>query len=129
MERIELATPLRRRFYRILGSRRAGLEAFKSNAELGIEPRRPLSRREMDRWHGVSHVAAPQSARRRMQVSPWLGTHVAVIDIPSDARVRIEQTGSDPDRFTIWAAADDLLSWVVAILSLVVAILSLEELE
>ena len=113
-----MASPVPRRFYRMLEKRLAELDNFMSNAELGIEPKRPLSPREMDRWRGISVMATPQSARRRMRVSPWLGAYVAVIEIPSDGRVRVEQTTRDPDHFTIWADAHDLLSWVVAVLRL-----------
>lgn len=113
-----MASPAPRRFYRILDRALAEQYDFMSNAKRGIEPKRPLSPREMDRWHGISVMATPRSARKRMQVSPWLGSFVAVIEIPRDARVRIAQTTRDLDHFTIWADAHDLLSWVVAILRL-----------
>jgi hypothetical protein len=85
-----MASPVPRRFLRILESRQAELYDFMSNAERGIEPRRPLSRRELDRWRGVSHMATPESARRRMQMSPWLGSFVAVIEI-RDALLQLSE--------------------------------------
>jgi hypothetical protein len=70
-------------------------------------------------------MATAESARKRIRVSPWLGSFVAVIEIPSDGRVRVEQTGTDRDHFTIWADAHDLLSWVVAILRIEDLLISL----
>ena len=60
-------------------------------------------------------MATRASALQRIRVSPWLGSFVAEIEIPSDGKVRVEQTGIDRNHFTIWADADDLLSWVVAV--------------
>jgi len=44
-----------------------------------------------------------------------LETHLAEVTIPAEATVRIEQTGRDPDHYTVWADAADLLGWVVSV--------------
>ena len=86
-----------------------------SHEALGIPPRRPLSRRERDLWQGVSVHDSLEAARTKGTMSPWLGRYVAEIRIPEDVVVRIEQTGRDRSHYTIWADADDLLSWVVSV--------------
>jgi hypothetical protein len=104
-----------RRFYRILVSPVPSIRDFMSNEELGISPRRPLSRREQDRWRGVSHMDSLRSAAKRIDASPWIGAYIAEIEIPIGQEIRIEQTSQDRNHFTLWADAGDLLSWVVSV--------------
>ena len=101
--------------YRLIRTDQATLEDFKSHEELGIPPRRRLSRRERDLWRGVSHQSSLESALAKATVSPWLGDYVAAVRIPYGVTVRIEQTGRDPFHYTVWADPADLLSWVVSV--------------
>ena len=84
----------------------------RSHHERGIRPRRPLTARDRDRWHGLSMFGSYQAASVKSQESPWLGEYVAEVLIPPGALVRIEQAGRDLARFTVWATADDLAAWV-----------------
>jgi hypothetical protein len=104
-----------RRFFRIAEHNPPARYDFTSYEERGIVPRRPLTARDRDRWNGVSHRDTLQSAIDKIGDSPWLGMCIAEIEIPPYASVRIEQTGRDLHHFTIWASADDLLSWVVSV--------------
>lgn len=104
--------------YRLIQTGRRTLENFMSHEALGIPPRRPLSRREQDRWRGVSHQSSLESALAKGTESPWLGRYIAVVRIPDGAAVRIEQTGRDPFHYTVWAAPEYLLSWVVSVIPL-----------
>jgi hypothetical protein len=101
--------------YRLIRAERATLKDFMSHETLGVPPRRRLSRRDRDRWRGVSHQSTLESAISKATDSPWLGQYVAEVHIPHGAAVRIEQTGRDPFHYTVWADPDDLLSWVVSV--------------
>src|SRR5215210_4585819 len=89
--------------YRLSQTDQLTLEVFMSHEALGIPPRRPLSRRERDRWRGVSHQATRESARVKGTESPWLGRYIVEVHIPPGAAVRVEQTGHDPFHYTVWA--------------------------
>ena len=68
--------------YRLSQTDQLTLEVFMSHEALGIPPRRPLSRRELDRWRGVSHQATLESALAKGTESPWLGRYVVEVYIP-----------------------------------------------
>jgi hypothetical protein len=104
-----------RRYYRIVETNPPLLWDFLSNEARGIVPRRPLSRRDADRWRGVSHYVTRTAAFAKTDDSPWLGDYVAVVELPSNSAARVEQTGRDLHHVTIWAEADDLLSWVISV--------------
>jgi hypothetical protein len=104
--------------FRLIQDDEATLRDFMSHEALGIPPRRPLSRREQDRWRGVSHHDSLATAVAKGTDSPWLGRHVAEVHIPRAAAVRIEQTGRDRSHYTVWADPVDLLSWVVSVVPL-----------
>ena len=80
-----------------------------------MEPRRPLSPRDRDRWQGVSFYASIEAATRKVHDSPWLGDFIAEVEFPPDRNVRIEQTGRDRNHYTVWADASELLTWVVTV--------------
>jgi hypothetical protein len=107
--------PIPRRFYRIVLSNPPTRYDFTSNHERGVQPRRPLTRRDEDRWRGLSVYWSFEAACRHSQDSPWLGAYVAEIVLPGDDSVRVEQTGRNQAHFTIWAEADDLLTWVTSV--------------
>jgi hypothetical protein len=104
-----------RLLYRIVLTDPPMLRDFMSYERLGVAPRRPLSPRDRDRWRGVSHYATRPAALAAARTNPRLGRHVAAVRIPPDADIRIEQTGRDPDHFTVWADAALLLGWVVSV--------------
>jgi len=110
-----MSTEPPRAFFRLLQTDALTRQGFMSHEALGTPPRRPLSRREQDLWRGVSVHDSFEAACAKGTVSPWLGQYVAEIRIPDDVVVRIEQTGRDHSHYTIWAEADDLLSWVVSV--------------
>jgi hypothetical protein len=101
--------------YRLVETNPPTVRDFFSHEELGKSPRRPLSRREQDRWRGLSHQDSLESALTKGLESPWLGNHVAKIHIPADAAIRIEQTGRDLSHYTVWADPEDMLAWVVSV--------------
>ena len=67
----------------------------------GIRPRRPLTARQRDHWRGVSHYVTLVGAQTRARLSPHLGAYVALVHIPGDAPVRVEQAGRDPDHYNV----------------------------
>jgi hypothetical protein len=105
----------RQRFYRIVTAMDPPRDDFASYGELGVKPKRPLSPREEDRWWGLSVFSTEEAATQRSDDSPWLGRHIATIEIPLNAQVRIQQTGRNPYHFTIWAPAEHLLRWIIFI--------------
>jgi hypothetical protein len=110
-----MAASTPRTFYRLLRSNTPALSDFMSYEALDVPPRRPLTARQRDQWRGVSFYATLAAARLRAQLSPQLGSHIAEVRIPTDAPVRIEQAGRDPDHYTVWAEPGDLRDWVVSI--------------
>ena len=110
-----VADRLSRVFYRIVQTDPPTLRDFMSYETLGVKPRRPLSRAERDRWRGVSHYATFTAAEAAARTLPHLGRFIATVHIPADGSVRLQQTGRDPDHFTVWAGADALLGWVMSV--------------
>ena len=110
--------PLPSRFFRIIQGDQPNRWDFMSNEARGIPPRRPLTPRDRDLWRGVSYMATLESARERVQSSPWLGLYIAEIVVPSDAAIRVEQTTRHPLHYTLWADADAMLSWFVRLWSI-----------
>ncbi|MFN8633086.1 MAG: hypothetical protein U0893_04465 [Chloroflexota bacterium] len=106
------------RYYRIVQHGIVRRRDFASYGELGVQPKRPLSPREQDRWWGISVFSSEEFAIQRSDDSPFLGRYLAVLEIPHNATPRIEQTGRHPGHYTIWARAEDLLGWVISIIDL-----------
>ena len=105
-----------RRLFRIVKQDPPRLQDFLSHAALGVQPRRPLSSRDLDRWRGVSIYSSRSAARGKATDSPWLGSYVAELSLPdNDARLRLEQTGRDREHYTIWAEPALLLSFVTIV--------------
>jgi len=104
-----------RRLYRIVTANPPSRRDFMSHYELGRRPLRPLSRRDYDRWRGVSHFDSLEQAEDKLHESPWLGNFIAEIEIPPKAAVRIQQTGAKRSHYTVWADAGDLLRWIVSV--------------
>ena len=109
-----VADELWRDFFRIAQSNPPSLRDFMSYEELGIPPRRPLSALDRDRWRGVSHYATYAAAEWAALAIPRLGGFIVTVRIPMDGSVRVQQTGRDPDHFTIWASAESLHGWIVS---------------
>jgi hypothetical protein len=104
----------RRTFYRIVRTDPPTLRDFQSNAEIGKEPRRPLTRREQSLWRGLSVYGSLEAALASRAKYPRLGGFIARIRVAPDVMIRVEQTGRDPEHYTIWAPALLLLSLVDA---------------
>ena len=80
-----------RTFYRVVRTDPPTLKDFMSYEALN---KRPLDQRpEMDHLRsGVSVQATEAQARRKARALPSLGTFIAKLVIPNDARIRIERT-------------------------------------
>ena len=65
---------------------------------------------------GVSMYATLEQARKKAQAFPFLGDHIACLEIPDDAPVQIERTlPGSRGHYTIWGDPDELLRYVVSI--------------
>jgi len=104
---------LERVLYRIVQTGPPTLRDFMSYGELGVPSRRPLSPRDRDRWHGVSHYLTLEAAQAAARAMPHLGRYIATVRVPSD--VRFERWGRDPYHCTVWADAAALRGWVVSV--------------
>jgi hypothetical protein len=103
---------LARILYRIVQSDPPTVRDFKSCAELGTPPRRPLSPRDRDHWEGVSHYLTLDGAQAAARANPRIGSFISTVRVPVD--VRFERWGRDPTHCTVWEDAATLLSWVVS---------------
>jgi hypothetical protein len=102
-------------FYRLVQTNPPTLRDFMSYEAVGIRPRRPLTARQREQWRGVSHYGTAAAARARARISPHLGAYIALVQVPGEATVRVEQAGRDPDHYNVWADPLDLLGWVVSV--------------
>jgi hypothetical protein len=98
-------------FYRIIRSRQAALDDFKSAKALGKPLRDQAHRREWEQ--GVSVFDSLDHALQRARAFRFaLGRFVVAIRVPDDGSIEIAQTGNDQHHFTIYAEPDRLLSLV-----------------
>jgi hypothetical protein len=98
-------------FYRIIRSRQAVLDDFKSAKALGKPLRDRAHRREWEQ--GVSVFDSLDYALQRARAFRFaLGRFVVAIRVPDDGSVDVAQTGNDRHHFTIYAEPERLLSLV-----------------
>ena len=98
-------------FYRIIRSRQAALDDFKSAKSLGKPLRDRAHGREWEQ--GDSIFDSLEHARRRARAFKFaLGRFVVAIRVPDDGNIEVAQTGNDRHHFTIYAEPEQLLSLV-----------------
>lgn len=103
-------------FYRVVKTDPPTERDFLSAKALGRPLRRdtPENRRI---WDGLSVLATTDAARARVTQFPQMGMFIAVVDIPDDRSIPWEQTTPDPDHYTIWGSAANLLERVTSVLA------------
>lgn len=99
-------------FYRLTHSQQPTVDDFKSQAELATQGR-PKLVSELD-WSGVSLRPTLADAgefyeRLKPELKDKLGHFITELDLPDNANVK--QTGEDPNHYSVWAPAQDLLGW------------------
>ena len=99
--------------YRIIRSTEAALLDFTSSEAQGVPPRSNAP--EILRlWDGISCWATETQARRTIRSFPHLGTHIARLEIPDGAPIRVERTRG-PGHHTVWGDPAVLLSYVTTV--------------
>ena len=103
-------------FYRVVKTDPPTVRDFLSAKALGRPLRRdtPENRRI---WDGISVLATADAARARVAQFPQMGTLIAVMNTSEDGSIPCEQTTPDPDHYTIWGSAADLLERVTSVLA------------
>ena len=104
-------TDTRSIFYRIIRSRQAAPDDFKSAKALGKPLRDQAHQREWEQ--GVSVFDSLDYALQRARAFKLaLGRFVVAIRVPDDESIEVAQTGNDQHHFTIYAEPERLLSLV-----------------
>ena len=105
-------------FFRIVQSDPPTVADFLSNQAQGRRPRYPLNQETQRLWEGLSVYDSWAHARRKVGASPWLGSFIAELRVPSGVPVAAERTTSSRGHWTLWGDADVLLGCVVSVLPL-----------
>lgn len=112
MQNVE--APESRLLYRVLEGRTATMRDFMSKAALGEPLRLPHTAKRRRLHEGLSLYASLEAARDRAQRFRPPPTHVAAVAVPLNGSIPFEQTGIDPEHFTVWAAPATLLELVTS---------------
>lgn len=100
--------------YRIIQNAELSLLDLTSSGAQGIPPR--SNDPEILRlWDGISCWATEAQARRTIRSFPHLGTHIAILQIPDDAPVRVERTRG-PGHHTVWGDPAVLMTYVTSVI-------------
>jgi hypothetical protein len=99
--------------YRIVKSGEPTLLDLTSNEVQGI-PLRSDDPEVRRLWSGLSCWATEAQARRAIRSFPHLGSHIAILQIPDDAPVRVQRTRG-PGHHTLWGDPATLLTYVAAV--------------
>ena len=102
-----------RLFYRIVKSNPPTLPDLTSNLELGKQI--PADPESAALWDGLSVQSTLAQARRRRRASPMLGSHVAILRVPTNGTIRYERTLGSAGHHTIWGDPAVLLAMVVSV--------------
>jgi hypothetical protein len=105
-----------RTYFRIVSSNPPTESDFYSYERLGITTTRSTAH-ILRRRQGVSVYSSLERATRQAKQYPNLGSFIAVMEI-DDERTAIEQTGREPEHFTIWAEPSELLQTITAIVDI-----------
>jgi hypothetical protein len=104
-----------RTLYRIIQSSTPTLLDFTSLEAQGIPPRSDDP--EIIRLRsGISCWATETQARRTAMRYPFLGSHIATLQIPDDAPVRVERTRGR-GHYTVWGSPVELMTYVTSVQS------------
>jgi hypothetical protein len=68
-------------------------------------------------WDGISVQNTLAQARRKVRVSPRLGSYVAILRVSTDGPVRFRRS-LGPGHFTLWGEPEVLLALVVDFVAL-----------
>ena len=104
-------------FYRIVRSNPPTVHDFLSAMARGRVPP-DADAEDLRLLAGISVYRTEAQARRKARQYPMLGAYVAELSVPLERSVAIERTTPSPGHHTIWAAAADLLNWVVRVASI-----------
>lgn len=104
-------------FYRIVHrSTPSGLavDDFLSDAARGFAP--PLDPVRARLHDGISVFNTEQQARNKAHDFPFLGSHIAAIQVEDDGPVRVERTlRGSPGHHTLWGDPEHIRSHVVSV--------------
>jgi hypothetical protein len=102
--------PMAQTLYRIIQASEPTMVDFTSLEARGIAPRSDDP--EIVRLNrGLSCWATEAQARRTARRFRHLGAHIADLQIPDDASVRIERTRG-PGHYTVWGFPAELMTYV-----------------
>lgn len=99
-------------FFRLIETEAPTREQFLSYFELGLTPP-DASPREIDQHKGVSMFKTEEQARKLAIEVATRYDYIAEIAVPEG--VRAERQGRRAGHHNVYAAPDDLLSWVVRV--------------
>jgi hypothetical protein len=69
----------------------------------------------MHLWEGLSVYRTLAQSRRKARGVPFLGQHVAILDVPDDGPIRYERTTRSSGHFTLWGDAEAIAACIVAV--------------
>ena len=104
------------RAYRVVGSAEPTPRDFLSYAALGILPRGKLTAAQQRSWAVVSVYTDLADARRLAAYDPEKGAWIAVLDLPDDGTVEVQQQGRLPSHHNVWADSAFLLARVIDVI-------------
>lgn len=64
---------------------------------------------------GISMFDSEERARRTARARPHIGRFIARVELPADAPVAVERTGSSGGHYTVWGEAAALRGYVRAV--------------
>lgn len=105
-------SPASRVVFRIVLTNPPSLHDFTSNAALRKTPQRP-DPEVLRLWDGLSVFASEAQARRQARRLPFLGSYIAEMALPINARC--ERTRPTPGHHTVWGNPAMLLACVVRV--------------
>jgi hypothetical protein len=103
-------------FHRVVKSNPPSERDFLSMRALGRRLRNPTPE-NLYIYDGVSVTRTADGARSLVGDFPQMGRFIAVLEIEDDGPIRVEQTGTYPEHYTLWGSAEDLLARVTSVMS------------
>ena len=104
------------RAYRIVSSAEPSTRDFLSYAAQGVLPRGKLTAAQQRAWAAVSVYSDLGDAHRLAAYDPDKGAWIAVLDLPDDGTIAIQQQGRIPSHHNVWADPAFLLARVVDVI-------------
>lgn len=103
---------MERTFYRIVRSSEVTEDDFKSAKDLGKPLRKSSLARQWAEGVSVSDTFEHAAAQARLY-RYRLGRFVVSVRLPTTAGIEVEQTGADPNHFTLYGTPAKLRSFVI----------------